>query len=306
MSVIVTTFNRLPFLKQTLESVASQTYGKFEVVVMDDGSSDGTLEFLADLEPGHLFRFERFRGRERSYLRNAGVAGASGSLVAFLDDDDEWLPRKLERQVALAASESDAGMIYSFTTVMDADGGPVDELTRIHADLYRRQVREGHTFSALARSCLLFTSSVLVRREAFDAVRGFDESLVGAEDWDFYLRMSRQFRIAAVEEPLVRYRLHGANSTMENGLGARHVGAARVRAAERFLERARRAVPRDSSTESLMLRAIAMNHYWAGANHEALRFAVAAFKASPRVFLSAANAGWTARALVKAARDLTA
>jgi glycosyltransferase involved in cell wall biosynthesis len=279
--------------------VLRQTYDRIEIIVLDDGSSDGTLEFLSRLEPGFPFRFESFENRERSYLRNAGVETASGSLIAFLDDDDEWVPEKLERQVELAIAHPDAGMIYCFSSVIDAAGKPVENLTREHEKRYRRQVQDGHSFATLARACLFFTSSVVVRRNAFDAVGGFDEDLVGAEDWDFYLRISREFEIVAVPQSLVRYRLHDANTATDNGRGAGQVGDARVRAAQRLLEGARNAVPRDSGTEFLMLRAIAMNHYWAGRNDKALGFAAEAFRASPAAFLSTGMAGLSGRAFLK-------
>lgn len=298
VSVVVTTFNRLAWLRRALLSVEAQTFGDIELIVLDDGSSDGTPEFLTNYRTRFPFSWQSFENRERSYLRNEGTRRASAPLVAFLDDDDEWLPEKLAKQVAASSAVPEAGMIYCFSTPIDSSGSTRDALAKQHAREYRDQASRGHDFESLARSCLFFTSTIVVKRDVLLGMGGYSEELVGAEDWDLYLRLARDSSIHVVPEELVLYRVHDSNSAADDGLGLGKVGAARIRAAERFLAGFRESGG-DAGREALMLRAIALNHYWASRPRDALRYGIAALRSSPRAILSRGDAAWLAKAAWK-------
>lgn len=200
VSVIIPAFNAEKFLRETLESALGQTVPPLEVIVVDDGSTDGTVALV-----------ERFRGAVRllrqanggvARARNAGAAQAKGEWLAFLDADDVWLPGKLERQMASA----DAALIHTDRYNI----GVLDGLPAVHGDL--QPLVDGDVFSALLiGGNVITTSSVALRTEVFRDLGGFDEDpRLLAEDWDLWLRVAERHAIRACREPLVRYRLHAA------------------------------------------------------------------------------------------------
>lgn len=297
VTVVLPTFNRLAYLRAALESLERQTFRDFELIVLDDGSTDGSREFLKRFHPWFACRVELFEGRERAFLRNKGVEMARASLIAFLDDDDLWFPDKLDRQVEFMNQNAGIGMSYSFTTAIDSSGGDDAKTTLQHRRLYKKHSEKGHSYEALAESCLIFTSSVMVRREVFAATGGFGGDYIGSEDWDFYLKVASVSRIGVIPEDLVMYRMHQGNSTAGDAERRIKVSDGRMRAAMRQLETAR-----GSRARSLLLRAIAQNHYWADRNRESLRYSLAALRESPADFASASNLLMLAKSVVKSIR----
>lgn len=191
-------------LAQALESVFAQTYQDFEVVVVDDGSTDNTP--LAIHEYGDKIIALRCDNGGRSRARNAGIAAASGRYISFLDDDDRWLPRKLERQVQVLEQRQVVDLVYSSLYVVregrrsEIWNGllPADE-----ESLERLLWNEG----------VVTPSGIMIRKSMLDRVGLFDPSVEPCEDWDFMIRAAFQdacFHL--IEEPLVEYRIHGANS----------------------------------------------------------------------------------------------
>lgn len=204
VSVIVPTFNYAHFLPAALDSVFAQTLPPREVVVVDDGSTDATPQVLARYE-GRI-RAVRKENGGLAAARNSGAQMASGELLAFLDSDDLWLPPKLERQVALLASEPQLGLVHCGAQEVDAEGRVLRERLDGMAGwvaremlLFRRTV------------VLLAGSTILVPRRVFEAAGGFDARLPHSEDWDFCYRVALRHPIGFVNEPLVQYRLHGGN-----------------------------------------------------------------------------------------------
>ena len=300
VSIVVTTVNRLEYLKRALRSLEHQTYRQFEVIVLDDGSSDGTVEFLSGFRPWFAFQWLKFSSRERSFLRNEGVAAARGELIAFLDDDDEWHAEKLTRQVAFMRDQPSIQLSYCLTVPIDTDGNVMEDLDRAHRRTYERHFRTGHTYTALVSSCLIFTSSVMVTKNSFLSVGGFDESLVGAEDWDFYLRFARNHVIGALPEPLVRYRVHPGNSaSSDDRLRQIRVADARIRAATMHIANT---AGLNRIDRAHLLNTISQNHYWAGRPGEAMRYAFAAIAMRPALGLVPDNVSRLAKSAVKALR----
>jgi glycosyltransferase involved in cell wall biosynthesis len=292
VTILLPTFNRLAYLRAALESVERQTFRDFELIVLDDGSSDGTAEFLSRFRPWFKCRIERFERKERAFLRNVGVSMSQAPFIAFLDDDDLWAPQKLERQVAFMTRHPETGMSYTFTSAIDSSGNPDLKTTEQHNRLYRRHAAEEHSFESIARSCLIFTSSVIVRREVFNATGGFGKDYVGSEDWDFYLKAARIAKVDVIPEQLAVYRVHPGNSAAGDRL--MKVGQGRMQAALDQLETAEGARAR-----SLLMRAVAQNHYWAGRNAESFRYSLAALRESPATFASPSNLLMLAKSAVK-------
>lgn len=266
VSVIITTFNRRRYLEEALKSVAGQTFRDFEVVVLDDGSDDGTVQVLSDYRADFPFSWSAFDRRERSYLRNVGAREAKGEYLAFLDDDDEWLPEKLAMQVEFMRRHRDVGLVYCRTEVIDAAGRADTMSTAGHRRLYDDQARRGHRYANLAYRTTMFTSAVVVRRSLLLGVGGFDERYVPKEDLDFYLRCSLASRIECVgRRPLVRYRSHPGGS-------AARLGEARIAVSRAHLEAIAADPGRDpdGSARRAFLLNVAMYQSWAGRHGDAI------------------------------------
>jgi glycosyltransferase involved in cell wall biosynthesis len=204
VSVIIPTHNGARFLGLAIDSALSQTHAPAEVIVIDDGSTDGTSELLSGY--GDRIKAVRQRNRGVSAARNAGVALASGALLAFLDADDVWLPKKLERQVARFQVEPDLGLVHC----------GVDEIDEVGRRL--RRVQDGLE-GWVADDMLMFRRSVIlgggsgamIPRALFKDIGGFDETLSTSADWDLYYRLARKHRVGFIVDALVGYRIHGSN-----------------------------------------------------------------------------------------------
>jgi glycosyltransferase involved in cell wall biosynthesis len=266
VSVIVPTYNRVAYLRSAILSVERQTFWDFELLVLDDGSNDETLEFLGGYRPVFPFRWFSHQRRERSFLRNLGAREARGELLAFLDDDDEWMPEKLERQVEFLGRRPEIGLCHSRTVVIDAEGQESPQDTALHRKLYAEICPRGHSYADLAYSCLIFTSTAFVRRSVFERVGGYDERFRQKEDLDLYLRLSLVSTIGCVPEELVRYRSHPGGS----GAG---LGDANIIVNQDHLKAIARDPARDPdhAGERALVFSTARCHYVAGRNAEALR-----------------------------------
>ncbi len=193
VSVVIPSHDRAALLSRALESVRSQSRPAGEVIVVDDGSTDGTAGILPRRFPEvRLMRQER---RGVSAARNRGIGAASGDWIAFLDSDDSWEPPKLERQLdALAAAPR--YRICHTDEIWVRNGRRVNPRRR-HAK------RGGWIFRHCLPLCAISPSSALIHRSVFEAVGLFDEDLPGGEDYDLWLRISARYPVLLVDEPLV-------------------------------------------------------------------------------------------------------
>lgn len=200
VSVVLTTYNRSALVSRAIESVLNQTFTDFELIVVDDFSTDDTPDVVSVYEDDDRVDYVRHdRNRHLSASRNTGIERASGEFVAFLDDDDEWLPTKLEKQVReLRRSAQTVGLVYCWMDYYDGET-VVEE---------RHPSYEGDIFSeALVGQPIGNGSTLLVRREVFEEVGVFDESLTRGIDGDFIRRLARDYHVKHVPEVLVRYHI---------------------------------------------------------------------------------------------------
>jgi glycosyltransferase involved in cell wall biosynthesis len=217
VSVVIAAHNQAAWLDQAIASVRAQHREDWELVVVDDGSTDGTAEVVARHGDDPRIRCLRQARQERAAARNRGIAESSGDLVAFLDADDVWLPEKLARQLAVLAEEPGAAFCYTLARFIDAQGNPLPVRKPPHA-------LRGRIFPQLMRANRIILSSVVVRRAALEQVGLFDPTIrpLRCEDWDLWLRLARGFSVAVVDEELTLYRQHPANTpwqqVMEGGL----------------------------------------------------------------------------------------
>jgi glycosyltransferase involved in cell wall biosynthesis len=206
VSVVIPAHNAQRFLGRTLESVASQTHRELEVIVVDDGSTDRTAEIVRDralADP--RFRLVQQPNAGVTRARNRGIAEAGADLVAFLDSDDLWHPRKIERQLRRLEQKPEAGLVWCWSIGIDENDAIMPQ--RVSPASF-----EGDVFAAmLFQNFIGNASAPLVRRECLDAVGGFDEALwdagaVRAEDRKFFLDVAERYDYALVPEFLVGYR----------------------------------------------------------------------------------------------------
>jgi glycosyltransferase involved in cell wall biosynthesis len=212
VSVIVNCHNGEGYLREALDSVYEQSFDDWEVVFWDNLSSDATPK----IAQGYDRRVRYHRGETFVPLgqaRNLAVARARGELVAFLDADDSWEPRKLAAQVAILDRDPHAVMAYTDTQVMDADGRPLALYS------HRFHPAKGDVLADMFLNNFVAFSSCIVRRQAFDAVGGFAAHLQIAEDFDFLLKLAERGPFAYLEEPLTRYRVHRDNWSWNVRLG---------------------------------------------------------------------------------------
>jgi glycosyltransferase involved in cell wall biosynthesis len=205
VTVLIPTYNRSRYVGHAIRSVLQQTFRDLELLVLDDGSTDDTEEVVRAIDDPRV-RYVRCPHRGISATLNTGVRLARGRYVARLDSDDEWLPDSLARETAVLNEQLDVGLVYGRAQAMDAAGRPLPSTRgyalRYPADSFRSMLVDDST-----------NISVLVRRECFDRVGLFDESLTAHEDWDMWLRVARHYRFAFVDAILARFRVHGANLT---------------------------------------------------------------------------------------------
>ena len=197
VSVIIPTHNRANLLPRSINSVLSQTYKNLECIVVDDGSNDNTHKVVADIKDDRLIFLQHDKNKNASVARNTGIKHAKGDLIAFLDDDDEWLPTKLEKQVPLIQSLTpDVGMVYCWMDYYDKNGKLISE---VHPTL------RGYIFpNVLDAQRIGGCPTLIVRREVIDLIGGFDESLPRGNDGDFIRRVCRKYEVDFIPEVLVK------------------------------------------------------------------------------------------------------
>jgi glycosyltransferase involved in cell wall biosynthesis len=207
VSVIIPTYNRAIMVKDAIQSVLDQTYSDYEIIVVDDGSTDNTSQVINELrshsEKVHYIYQEN---KGRSAARNIGVRAARGNYIAFLDSDDIFLPEKLSLQVMALESNRDFGMVYSHALLMDEDGNILEDIGP------GREKLTGWVYPELLfiKKNIITIPSVMVRTQVLSEVGDFDETIHICEDIDLWRRIAMHHQILQMKESLaiIRYRLN--------------------------------------------------------------------------------------------------
>ena len=232
VSVIIPSYDRWPMLGEAVDSVLAQTAREYELIVVDDGSTDETPRRLRDYGARLTMLSQSRRGVAAA--RNLGARQASGQYLAFLDSDDLWHPLKLERQLAFMESNLEV-------EICQTDEIWVRNGVRVNPR-HKHRKPSGDIFRASLALCLVSPSAVMMRRDLFERVGGFDESLPVCEDYDLWLRIAKDTEVPLIPETLVtkrgghadqlsrstwgfdRFRVHSIANLLETGLDGEKAG----------------------------------------------------------------------------------
>jgi glycosyltransferase involved in cell wall biosynthesis len=193
ITVIIPTFNRSYCLAETLDSVLGQSFKNYELIVVDDGSTDDTPRLLDQYTNRLTYLKTSHAGP--SAARNAGIGIARGTYIAFLDSDDLWASRKLERQIAFFLQKPDARICQTEETWI-RNGVRVNPMKK-------HKKHSGWIFKQCLPLCIVSPSAVMVHRSIFDHIGLFDETMPACEDYDLWLRIAPHYPIYLIDEPLV-------------------------------------------------------------------------------------------------------
>jgi len=194
VSVVIPTYNREKIVTTAIESVLAQTWRSYEIIILDDGSTDNTRE--AVLSYGEKIKYFSPDNRGIAGARNGGMRHGAGGCIAFLDSDDYWKPEKLERQMALFKEHPEYGMVACQCASVQADGTCREK---------NRPGISGWVLEALFRKNFIRTSSAVITRQCLERVGYFDESLREGEEYDYWLRVAAAFPVGFINQPLAVY-----------------------------------------------------------------------------------------------------
>lgn len=198
ISVVVPAYNVEKTIKETIQSIQQQTFSDFELIVINDGSTDGTLDVLATIEEPRMKIFSYENGGLPE-ARNRGIARSTGELITFIDADDLWTADKLELQLAALQNHPEAGLVYSWTSFMDSEGKAFSKDSPVYY--------EGNIYPILLVGNFINSgSNVMLRRQAIESVGTFDASLRSIEDWEYWLRVAAKWPFALVPKHQILYR----------------------------------------------------------------------------------------------------
>ena len=207
ISVIIPTYNRQKLLARAIESVLNQTFKDFELFIVDDGSTDNTKEVVREFQKrdSRIKYIWQENSGAPARPKNTGIKNAKGNYIAFLDDDDEWLSEKLEKQLELFEGlESDLGFVGCNILVINESNKKIwreYKIPRYSSQIFFEELLEGNF--------ILTSSSIMIKKEVLDKIGLFDENLKFGDDWDLWLRIAKKYKFDFAPEFLIKYYIHG-------------------------------------------------------------------------------------------------
>lgn len=265
VSVIVPVYNRAHLVAETIESILLQTYQPVEIILINDGSSDGSLAVLREYESRYpkWIRVVDQPNQGQTVARNNGIKVAQGQFIAFLDSDDLWVKDKLERQIP--RFEPGVGLVYSGTEIIDEAGQtvrfePADE------------TMSGYIYPQLLIKNRMTGGTVVVTADSLSRVGFFSTDFQAAENWDLWLRICKVYSTRVVSDPLVKYRIHCNNMSGD--------GQLMLRAKLQIIEKHCDVHSKDGVVARYSRRAYADYHYREGLNY----FSKAQYQSARKAF----------------------
>ena len=208
VSVVIPTYNRANFLPATIQSVLDQTFSDFEILVIDDGSTDNTDQIVRQISDDRVIYIRQSHSGLPAVGRNKALAHARGRYIAFLDSDDLWLPQKLARQVKYMDSHPNIAMTYTNAYAFTNDPDKFNPTSILSA----RQGMSGYIFEELYGNPVILNLTVMIRSDVVSQVGMFDENpqLKANEDYEYWVRIAFRYQISYIDESLALYRQHPA------------------------------------------------------------------------------------------------
>lgn len=202
VSIVVTCYNYGKYIEKCLDSVLAQSFAEYEVIIVNDGSTDDSEEKILTYAGKENFRYILQKNSGQACAKNTGIRNARGEFIAFLDADDLWEPKKLEQQVPFF-DDPDVGVVYSRARFIDADG--CDVLIDLSTPCF--ETHSGYVTRQLFIDNFIPFSSAIVRKKCLEMFGTFDESLKMGIDWDLWLRISTKYKFVGIDAPLLVYRV---------------------------------------------------------------------------------------------------
>lgn len=215
VSIIIPTFNRIEYLKLTLDSILNQSFQNFEIIVVDDGTPNDENFLLCNaIDKVHYIKIENTGGPAKP--RNIGIENAKGKYIAFVDDDDLWNKDKLEKQVEVLENNIDFGLVHNYCQVINGQGFVLDEIVGRPKTL---DVKHGDVSLKMMGNWTIMMPTPLVRKSVIDKVGGFNENIPGTfADVEYWVRTSFYTKFYYIDEPLVQYRIHDQNMSNQTSI----------------------------------------------------------------------------------------
>jgi len=230
VSIILPTYNRAGLIMETIESIRHQTYSNWELIIVDDGSDDGTEKIIAQIKDNKIQFYKAGRIGIAGKIKNIGIEMSNGELIAFIDSDDLWAKTKLEKQVAALQQHPEAG--FSLT------GGYNFRETNKPLEYFYKQkegIRYGNVFIAFFKSEVsAAVPSLILRKECLQTTGLFKQSK-SFSDVEFILTLARNFRAIILYEPLFFRRIHNANDSSSNWVKRHYEGIEMILSYKNFL-----------------------------------------------------------------------
>jgi glycosyltransferase involved in cell wall biosynthesis len=200
VSVVIPTFNRSISLQRAINSVFKQTYQNYELIIVDDNSNDDTWEKIKKIKDNRIRYYHNEKNLGGSCCRNIGIGLSNSKYIAFLDDDDEWFPTKLEKQMSIIqTTNSDYCGVHTGFSFIKGIKFIKDQIPQKEGDLF---------IDLLCSNCIGTTSTFLVKKSCLLDTGNFDEKLPAAQDWDLYIRLAKKYKFKRISESLVNYYIH--------------------------------------------------------------------------------------------------
>jgi glycosyltransferase involved in cell wall biosynthesis len=213
VSVIMPNYNNEKFIAESIRGVQNQSYGNIELIIVDDGSKDRSLEVVkkAAADDSRVRIIPHARNMGLPYARNTALKNSKGDYIGFCDSDDIWLPEKLDIQIEAFNRNPGIGVIHGDSIIIDAAGNLTGErFSSTYAT--EKRAKDGFIFNDLIRTNYISVPTVLIRRTCYEDIGLFPENLKWLEDWMYMLRLANKYRFLYIREPVSKYRVHAGSS----------------------------------------------------------------------------------------------
>jgi glycosyltransferase involved in cell wall biosynthesis len=206
VSVVIPTSNRIDLLGRAIKSVENQTFTDWEIIVVDDASIDMTESIMSEKKSEQIHYIRLHNKSGGAVARNTGIKNSKGDLIAFLDDDDEWMSEKLQKQIDCIEHDQQLGICYTGRKTI-RKGNLIFGIGKKYS--FRYPLKKNQLKAIMTDNFIGITSSVMIPRTILEEINGFDELLPCLQDYDLYIRIIKKWNAAGINEPLVLYHLDG-------------------------------------------------------------------------------------------------